>query len=274
MNTIYIYAKRPIENEEGTTVGAGELITFEDRAQAHEAISNGDGVEINADLVNEYETKLNNKWDEYKKKIEAIRNSTDPAIANVPGKADFEVPKLKEEREKELRGLRREYELKRSAMLEDAKTTELLAVTQYSVTDEEQAKAFVERFEFDSVTDYDNAIQTFKATLDVMSVEQLAATASLIKRVISVIEQNDKHPQRQVYQIVNAIEYSKPVPVAKVIEMLPSAESLGINETIGRAIERSRDKDEGHTHTTLGRPSEKHVAEVYGQQSEEFTDVK
>src|SRR5699024_2326351 len=148
--TVYVWSKRPLENDLGADYGKNELVPFEDMTAVEKAVQAGDVVRIDDSLINEYETKINNKWEEYKAQIKAIQDSQDPAMM-IPQKKEFEIAQLKEEREKAIRLLRREYELKHAELLEEAKAEQLLTTTKYSAADEELAKSFVERFELDSM---------------------------------------------------------------------------------------------------------------------------
>lgn len=271
--TIHTYAKRYVENDLGVTYDPGQLATFEDQSAADEAARRGDVVKIDDSLINEYETKINNKWDEYKAKIKAIQESQDPALL-IPQKKEFEIAELKDQREKAIRLLRREYELKRAEMLEAAKIEQLLATTKYSAADTELAKSFVERFEIASMVDYAGAKKVLDETIEVLDVETLAAMKPFVSRIAAVIKENEdsRIAGGKVNSLINELKYSDPVPVYDVIEMFPGAETIGVKVMQGKAIEQSRLRH-GTVQTELQRPSERYVAETYGDVSTQMTDV-
>lgn len=272
--TIHVWSKRPVENDLGADYGKNELVPFEDMAAVEKAVQAGDVVRIDDSLIQEYETKINNKWDEYKAQIKTIQDSQDPAMMMIPQKKEFEIALLKEEREKAIRLLRREYELKRAEMLEEAKAEQLLSTTKYSAADTELAKSFVERFELDSMVDYAEAKNVLDETIEVLDVEALAAMKQFVSRIAAVIKENEdsRIAGGKVNSLINELKYSDPVPVYDVIKMFPSAETIGIKVMQGKAIEQSR---AGHntTHTELQRPSERYVAETYGDVSLNTADV-
>lgn len=271
--TIHTYAKRYVENDLGVTYDPGQLAIFEDQSAADEAASRGDVVKIDDSLINEYETKINNKWDEYKAKIKAIQESQDPAML-IPQKKEFEIAQIKEVREKEIRLLRREYELKRVELLEAAKPEQLMAHTKYSAADTELAKSFVERFELDSMVDYAEAKNVLDETIELLDVEALAAMKPFVSRIAAVIKENEdnKIAGGKVNSLINELKYSDPVPVYDVIEMFPGAETIGVKVMQGKAIEQSRLRH-GTVQTELQRPSERYVAETYGDVSKNTADV-
>lgn len=271
--TVYVWSKRPVENDLGADYGKNELVPFEDMAAVEKAVQAGDVVRIDDSLIQEYETKINNKWDEYKAQIKAIQDSQDPAMM-IPQKKEFEIAQIKEEREKSIRLLRREYELKRAEMLEEAKAEQLLSTTKYSAADEELAKSFVERFEIDSMVDYADAKNVLDETIEVLDVEALAAMKQFVSRIAAVIKDNEdsRIAGGKVNSLINELKYSDPVPVYDVINAFPSAETIGIKVMQGKAIEQSR-AGHGTTHTELQRPSERYVAETYGDVSKQMTDV-
>lgn len=272
--TIHTYAKRYVENDLGVTYDPGQLATFEDQSAADEAASRGDVVKIDDSLINEYETKINNKWDEYKAKIKAIQDSQDPAMMMIPQKKEFEIALLKEEREKAIRMLRREYELERVQLLEAAKPEQLMAHTKYSAADTELAKSFVERFEIDSMVNYEEAKNVLDETIELLDVEALAAMKPFVSRIAAVIKENEdnKIAGGKVNSLIDKLKYSDPVPVYDVIEMFPGAETIGVKVMQGKAIEQSRLRH-GTVQTELQRPSERYVAETYGDVSKQMTDV-
>lgn len=271
--TIHVWSKRPVENDLGADYGKNELVPFDDVAAVEKAVQAGDVVRIDDSLINEYETKINNKWDEYKAKIKAIQDSQDPAMM-IPQKKEFEIAQIKEEREKSIRLLRREYELKRAEMLEAAKTEQLLATTKYSAADEELAKSFVERFELDSMIEYAEAKNVLDETIELLEIEPLAAMKKLVSRIAAVIKENEEKPVAagKINILIDKLKYSDAVPVYDVINAFPSAETIGIKVMQGKAIEQSR---AGHntTHTELQRPSERFIAETYGEVSRNTADV-
>ena len=271
--TVYVWSKRNIENDLGADYGKNELVPFEDMAAVEKAVQAGDVVKIDDSLINEYETKINNKWDEYKAQIKAIQDSQDPAMM-IHGKKEFEIAELKEEREKAIRMLRREYELKRVELLEEAKAEQLLSTTKYSAADEELAKTIVERFEIDSMVDYAEAKNVLDETIEVLDVEPLAAMKPFVSRIAAVIKENEESriAGGKIHLIIDKLKYSDPVPVYDVINAFPSAETIGVKAMQGKAIEQAR---AGHntTHTELQRPSERYVAETYGEVSKSTADV-
>lgn len=271
--TIHVWSKRPVENDLGADYGKNELVPFEDMAAVEKAVQAGDVVKIDDSLINEYETKINNKWDEYKAQIKAIQDSQDPAMM-IPQKKEFEIALIKEEREKAIRLLRREYELKRVELLEEAKAEQLLSTTKYSAADTELAKSFVERFELDSIVDYGEAKNVLDETIEVLDVEALAAMKPFVSRIAAVIKENEEKPVAagKINILIDKLKYSDAVPVYDVINAFPSAETIGIKVMQGKAIEQSR-AGHGTTHTELQRPSERYVAETYGEVSKSTADV-
>lgn len=271
--TVYVWSKRNLENDLGADYGKNELVPFEDMAAVEKAVQAGDVVRIDDSLIQEYETKINNKWDEYKAQIKAIQDSQDPAMM-IPQKKEFEIAQIKEEREKSIRLLRREYELKRAEMLEEAKAEQLLTTTKYSAADEELAKTIVERFEFDSIVDYDEARNVLDETIELLEIEPLAAMKQFVSRIAAVIKENEEKPVAagKINILIDKLKYSDPVPVYDMVNSFPSAETIGVKVMQGKAIEQSR---AGHntTHTELQRPSERYVAETYGEVSKSTADV-
>lgn len=271
--TTYVFSRKPIQNDLGATYSKHELVPFESAEAVNEAVRNGEVFKIDDSLIQEYETKINNKWDEYKAKIKAIQDSQDPAMM-IPQKKEFEIAQIKEEREKSIRLLRREYELKRAELLEEAKAEQLLTTTKYSAADEELAKSFVERFELDSMIEYSEAKNVLDETIEVLDVEALAAMKPFVSRIAAVIKENEESriASGKIHLIIDKLKYSDPVPVYDVISAFPSAETIGVKVMQGKAIEQSR---AGHntTHTELQRPSERYVAETYGDVSRNTADV-
>ena len=272
--TIHVWTKKNTESDLGVTFGKNELAYFESEQAVNEAVNRGDVVRIDDSLINEYETKINAKWDEYKQKIKAIQESKDPAM-NLVGKKEFEIGQIRDERDKEIRLLRREYELKRVELLEEAKKAQLLSTTKYSVSDADLANSLVERFETDSILNYADAKAVLNDTLEVLDIEQLAAMKQFIKRISDVIkanEEDEKLAQVQLNTIVDKISYSNPIPVYDVISAFPSAELIGTKVMTGRALEQAQGRHNSMT-TELQRPSERHVAETYGDISKATADV-
>src|SRR5699024_11020358 len=215
----------------------------------------------------------NNKWDEYKAQIKAIQDSQDPAMM-IPQKKEFEIAQLKEEREKAIRLLRREYELKHAELLEEAKAEQLLTTTKYSAADEELAKSFVERFELDSMVDYAEAKNVLDETIELLDVEALAAMKPFVSRIAAVIKENEESriASGRIHLIIDKLNHSSPVPVYDVISAFPGAETIGIKVMQGKAIEQSRLRH-GTVQTELQRPSERYVAETYADVSLNTADV-
>lgn len=272
--TTYVYSRKEVQNDLGASYGKHELVPFESDQAVNEAVNNGDVFKIDDSLIQEYETKINNEWDKYKAQIKAIEETKDPALL-IPGKQQFEITQIKDERDKAIRLLRREYELKRLELLDEAKQAQLLTTTKYSSSDEELAKSIVERFETDSLVDYDDAKAVLNETLEVMNDEQLAAMKTQIKRVSDVIKENEedsKIANLQINRIVDTIKHSDPVPVYDVLESFPNAEMIGTKVTLGRALEQAKGRH-NTTHTELHRPSERHIAETYGDISKSTADV-
>lgn len=272
--TTYVFSRKPIQNDLGASYGKHELVPFESVEAVEQAVKNGDVFKIDDSLIQEYETKINNEWDKYQAQIKAIEETKDPALL-IPGKQQFEIAQIKDERDKAIRLLRREYELKRLELLEDAKQAQLLTTTKYSSNDEELAKSVVERFETDALIDYISAKAVFNDTLEVMNDEQLAAMKTQIKRVSDVIKENEedeKLAKLQINRIVDTIKYSDPVPVYDVLEAFPNAELIGTKVTLGRALEQAQGRHNS-THTELQRPSERYISETYGDISKSTADV-
>ena len=272
--TTYVFSRKPVENDLGADYGKNELVPFESEQAVNEAVKNGEVFKIDDSLIQEYETKINNEWDKYQAQIKAIEETKDPALL-IPGKQQFEIAQIKEEREKAIRSLRREYELKRLELLDDAKQAQLLTTTKYSSNDEELAKSIVERFETDALIDYTDAKAVLNDTLEVMNDEQLAAMKTQIKRISDVIKDNEedsKIANLQINSIVDTIKYSDPVPVFDVLEAFPNAELIGTKVMTGRALEQAQGRHNS-THTELQRPTERHIAETYGDISKSTADV-
>lgn len=271
--TVYVWSIRPVENDLGADYGKNELVPFEDVAAVEKAVQAGDVVRIDDSLINEYETKINNEWDKYKAQIKAIQESQDPAMM-IHGKKEFEIAELKDQREKAIRLLRRDYELKRVELLEEAKAEQLLSTTKYSAADEELAKTIVERFELDSMVDYADSKNVLDETIELLDIEPLAAMKKLVSRIAAVIKENEESriASGKIHLIIDKLKYSDPVPVYDVINSFPSAETIGVKVMQGKAIEQSR-AGHGTTHTELQRPSERYVAEKYGEVSKSTADV-
>lgn len=272
--TTYVFSRKEIQNDLGATYGKHELVPFESVEAVEQAVKNGDVFKIDDSLIQEYETKINNEWDKYKAQIKAIEETKDPALL-IPGKQQFEIAQIKDERDNSIRLLRREYELKRLKLLEDAKQAQLLTTTKYSSNDEELAKSIVERFETDSLIDYTDAKAVLNETLEVMNDEQLAAMKTQVKRISDVIKENEedsKIANLQINRIVDTIKYSDPVPVYDVLNKFVSAELIGTKVMTGRALEQAQGRHNSIS-TELQRPSERHIAETYGDISKATADV-
>ena len=272
--TTYVFSRKPIQNDLGATYSKHELVPFESEQAVNEAVKNGDVFKIDDSLIQEYETKINNEWDKYQAQIKAIEETKDPALL-IPGKQQFEIAQIKEEREKAIRSLRREYELKRLELLDDAKQAQLLTTTKYSSNDEELAKSIVERFETDAILNYANAKAVLNETLEVMNDEQLAAMKAYVKRIADVIKENEedsKVAKISLNIIVDKIKHSDSLPAFDVIEAFPNAELIGTKVTLGRALEQAQGRHNS-THTELQRPSERYISETYGEVSKSTADV-
>ena len=272
--TTYVFSRKPIQNDLGATYSKHELVSFESEQAVNEAVKNGDVFKIDDSLIQEYETKINNEWDKYQAQIKAIEETKDPALL-IPGKQQFEIAQIKEEREKAIRSLRREYELKRLELLDDAKQAQLLTTTKYSSNDEELAKSIVERFETDAILNYANAKAVLNETLEVMNDEQLAAMKAYVKRIADVIKENEedsKVAKISLNIIVDKIKYSDSLPAFDVLEAFPNAEMIGSKVTVGRALEQAKGRH-NTTHTELQRPSERYISETYGEVSKSTADV-
>ena len=272
--TTYVYSRKEVQNDLGASYGKHELVPFESDQAVNEAVNNGDVFKIDDSLIQEYETKINNEWDKYKAQIKAIEETKDPALL-IPGKQQFEITQIKDERDKAIRLLRREYELKRLELLDEAKQAQLLTTTKYSSKDEELAKSIVERFETDALIDYTDAKAVLNETLEVMNDEQLAAMKAYVKRISDVIKENEddkKLAKSQINTIADKISYSNPVPVYDVLEAFPNAELIGTKVMTGRALEQAQGRHNS-THTELQRPTERYVAENYGDISKSTADV-
>lgn len=272
--TTYVYSRKEVQNDLGASYGKHELVPFESDQAVNEAVNNGDVFKIDDSLIQEYETKINNEWDKYKAQIKAIEETKDPALL-IPGKQQFEITQIKDERDKAIRLLRREYELKRLELLDDAKQAQLLTTTKYSSNDEELAKSIVERFETDAILNYANAKAVLNETLEVMNDEQLAAMKAYVKRIADVIKENEedsKVAKISLNIIVDKIKHSDSLPAFDVIEAFPNAELIGSKVTVGRALEQAKGRH-NTTHTELHRPSERHIAETYGDISKSTADV-
>ena len=272
--TTYVFSRKPIQNDLGASYGKHELVPFESVEAVEQAVKNGDVFKIDDSLIQEYETKINNEWDKYQAQIKAIEETKDPALL-IPGKQQFEIAQIKEEREKAIRSLRREYELKRLELLDDAKQAQLLTTTKYSSNDEELAKSIVERFETDAILNYANAKAVLNETLEVMNDEQLAAMKAYVKRIADVIKENEedsKVAKISLNIIVDKIKHSDSLPAFDVIEAFPNAELIGTKVTLGRALEQAQGRHNS-THTELQRPSERYISETYGEVSKSTADV-
>ena len=272
--TTYVFSRKPIQNDLGASYGKHELVPFESVEAVEQAVKNGDVFKIDDSLIQEYETKINNEWDKYQAQIKAIEETKDPALL-IPGKQQFEIAQIKEEREKAIRSLRREYELKRLELLDDAKQAQLLTTTKYSSNDEELAKSIVERFETDAILNYANAKAVLNETLEVMNDEQLAAMKAYVKRIADVIKENEedsKVAKISLNIIVDKIKHSDSLPAFDVIEAFPNAELIGTKVTLGRALEQAQGRHNS-THTELQRPSERYISETYGDISKSTADV-
>ena len=272
--TVYVWSKRNLENDLGAEYGKHELVPFESEQAVNEVVKNGEVFKIDDSLIQEYETKINNEWDKYQAQIKAIEETKDPALL-IPGKQQFEIAQIKEEREKAIRSLRREYELKRLELLDDAKQAQLLTTTKYSSNDEELAKSIVERFETDALIDYTDAKAVLNETLEVMNDEQLAAMKAYVKRIADVIKENEedsKVAKISLNIIVDKIKYSDSLPAFDVLEAFPNAEMIGSKVTVGRALEQAKGRH-NTTHTELQRPSERYISETYGEVSKSTADV-
>ena len=271
--TTYVFSRKPVENDLGATYSKHELVPFESVEAVEQAVKNGDVFKIDDSLIQEYETKINNEWDKYQAQIKAIEETKDPALL-IPGKQQFEISQIKDERDKSIRLLRREYELKRLELLEDAKQAQLLTTTKYSSSDEELAKSVVERFETDALIDYTDAKAVLDDTLEVMNDEQLAAMKAYVKRIADVIKDNEDERVQggKINQVIDKIKHSDPVPVFDVLEAFPNAELIGTKVTLGRALEQAQGRHNS-THTELQRPTERHIAKTYGDISKSTADV-
>lgn len=265
-NTRYFYVKQThgaVENENGTTFGKGDL-AFTDSTEVAEQWKQGGTVEeINADIVNEAENKINSLSDEYKRKEEKIKNSNDPALL-IEGKQDYEIKLLREEEKEVTEQIRKDYEKARHDLIKEAEKAQLLATTKVTESDKVAAESYVNRFIANAYADYNKATQQFTETLEYLSDSELSAIQKHLPKIHELIyEKEDKSVNAGItFNIIaDRVSEGNPIPIADAIKQLPSAESLGIKQKQRAAIRQAFESKNGDIITELQQPSTRQQVE-------------
>lgn len=133
---ILIYAKKTTELDNGRTLMRDDLIEVLE-ADVQNALQSGDIIHIDDSLYQEYNLKIDNNYEEYRKKIEAIRNSDKPVYREVQGQRQYDIHALEEERDAKDKELRKEYDAKLSELKAEAIKEQALAIDVLSAADEQ-----------------------------------------------------------------------------------------------------------------------------------------
>lgn len=230
------------DNGTQRNINRNQLVIIEDNAAlVNELVRNQEAEEVPGDHYRDYNARINACYRRYKQQIDKIQQSNDPIYdveKNGTTKRYYDIKALRIDMESEVRAIEHEYDELMHAAIQEAKKSDALAVTLYTPADESLTKALVNKFKINALTNYDDAKQTFKDSLEQMTLEQLTALSLSVDEIKSVIYANEQTPALAAAffgNVVDRIQSAQPISKAFALEQLHTV-SIGDEYRRGNAI--------------------------------------